>query len=199
MTWETQTEAIRLALASALRLPDVLGSTGRYKHVVEWENRRTAHRVVRDAWADLRLTSVAPVGTDEIRYSLVDSPLPSLATYRPCYVGWRIATVGVLVASTSQEHSDAAPSELAGRLRTRLRRPDILAVLQAEKVGLATVGPTVIADYLDGEQRWVSAAIVDVRFVLAVADEDPTDPGDFIASVEGQGEGDLCGTDVDEP
>lgn len=198
MSWSDSMEAIREAVAYCLGLEDETGADGSTTvRRVEWENQRTAFGHTGETWAFLRVTGVEGLGTDEIRYEFEEGLTPALSRVIPSYVGWREVTVAVLIGSESQEHTLAAPTELAGRLRLRLRRPEALDVLQAQTVAIAGIGPAIGADYRDGDGRWVSAAIVDLRFTVSVSETDSTTLGGYIHRIQGEGEGDLAGSTLD--
>jgi len=200
MTWATKQEAIRLAVARCLRLPDVLAADGSQTHVVEWFNRRTAHRWVDGPWADLELGAIVARGQDESRHVGED---PADGTQLMSYGGYRLLTVTVAINSFSQEPGEDAVAELASRLRTRLRRPDVLAILQAEDVALVAVEGTLAADYED-DGRIISASFTDLRLATVELDTDVAigsggdgGSGQYVSRASGTGEDDLTGSSFD--
>lgn len=197
MSWSQAKEAIRDAIALAVRAPDYLGGDGvTYIHVTEWRNKRDAAR-----WApsgpvvDLTLSSVVGKGTDETRYETFGSGDPEDIKEVPVYNGYRLLSVQVEVDSDSQEDDADAPGFYTGALRTRLRRDDVLAILQAGGVALVSVGPTFEADFLNQSGRMQSRAITEVRFATTEEDTDGADgSGDWVATAAGEG---VDGSDLD--
>lgn len=186
MTWTSAQEAIRLAVAKAVALPDRLGNDAvTYIHEVEWENSRDASL----QWGDgptvaLRLGDVESRGTGETRYEFnagTDKNVPTLN-------GYRLFTVSVLITSLSQAPGEASVGELAGRLRLRLRGEAAHLLLMAGNVALVRIHPTQNVDQLEINGRMASVSATDVRFSYVESWTDTDDAGDYIARVEGTGE-----------
>lgn len=183
MSWATVREATRLALAKALLLEDVVGLDAVVQRRVEWENRATAERVVGDTWCDLRFGVPSGIGTDEVRYCMSPDNLRLV----PTYGGLRRFTVQVLLSSYSQEPDADAVGFLAGRMRTRLRRNDVLDVLREGSVALIRIHPTINVDYQNQEARMVSASSTDIVFSCFESDTDPDEDVGWIDAVGLQG------------
>ncbi len=197
MTWPATKEAVRLAVASCLSLPDYLGADGLTTiHQVEWENKRSANRMVGSIWTDLSLTSVQVHGQDEARR--VDVTVGSMPEVATSYGGNRLMSVTVRICSDSQEDADEAVGELAERLRLRFRQPASQAILQPAGVALVGFGSTFEADYRDQNGRIVSCAIIELRLSSVALYTDLGTVGEYVESVEGEAEGDLtCNVTLD--
>ncbi len=197
MTWATTKEACRLAIAAALKLQDYTGASGVVGsvHKVEWSNKASATRYLTSgsAWADLHFHGVTAEGTDEIRYETIVGATPALTRVVPTYCGRRTFYVSVQVGVDDQE-DDVNAMTLAGLLRTRLRRNEILAILHDAEVGLVSIGPAMDADYRDADGRMVSNVIVEIKFACIESDTDSTESGDYIATAAGDGEAGLAGS-----
>lgn len=188
MAWSTVQEAVRDAIAGALELPDYTGGRGTPVSRVEWENRSSHQSYQRaGAWASLRLGNVVAKGHDETRYEVITGATPALTRKVPTVGGYRLFTVTVRIGNDSQEPADSAVSTLAGKLRTRIRRADIRAILQAGNVAIVRIEPTIEADYLDADGRMVSQSFTDIRFATTEQDTDSDSDGDFIATAAGEG------------
>ncbi len=193
-SWAAQQEAVRLAIARAVKLPDqtTLGGKRMFKRVC-WEAEDSAAR-----WAqggptvELRLGAIVPMGKLEPRYEYDADNDRQVVTYGR----YERFTVSVAVDVDNQDPAAAAPGTVVGRLRTRLQRPDVLELLQAADVAYVGMGPTTTADY-ESEGRVISAARVDVFFAHTAWDRDEDDLGDYVNELEGQGEGDLLRVDLD--
>ena len=191
MSWATSKEAVRIAIATALRLLDYTGGDGKIVHRVEWEHKKKSVRYLDNgsAWANLRMGTQRRVGTDETRYTAVNGGDDASSKWVPVYGGRRQFVVTVMMGSDSQEDSADAVGELAGRLVTRLGREDILQTLYDSGVGLETIGVALNADYVDSTKRWVSASFVDLTFSAVESDTDGVDgSGDYVARADGTGE-----------
>jgi hypothetical protein len=192
VTWATTKEACRLAIAAALDLDDYTGADGAVGgiHKVEWANKQKAVRYLNNdsAWADLRMGAIVAQGTDEIRYEYVAGATAALSRNVPTYAGRRLFSVQVLIGVESQEDAEEAVGTLAGRLRTRLRRVEILAILQDAGVALRSIGPTVDADYRNRDGHWVSASITEIFLARTEQDTDEDNAGDFITETSGTSE-----------
>jgi hypothetical protein len=195
MGWAETQEAMRAAIALALLLPDELGGDGAtYNHTVEWSNRYRAARWTPGPWADLRLGAVVARGHDEARTVAEDADGRQVKSYG----GYRLVTVSVSVGSFSQEGGSESVGAIASRLRTRLRRPEVRAILAAEGIALVRLFDTVEADF-EADNRAVSYAVTDIRFAITELDTDEPDAGseDIITRVVAEGEPDLDGVDLD--
>lgn len=191
-TWATKQEAVRAAVALAARMPDVSTPYGATNRRVEWQNRHTAQRYDDGTpWGDLVLMGVEARGQDETRYDFDAGINPAASRLVPTWSGYRIFTVSVRIGVDDQDPGAEAVGFLAGRFRTRLRRPDVLALIQAEDVALVDIGGTVQADYED-QGRVVSLAITEVRFATIETDTDADDStGDYVATVQGDGDPEI--------
>lgn len=184
MDWGTWSEAIRDAVAEALELEDFVGSDGLTTVPrVEWENKSSASRWCDGPWADLQITSIVPVHTDEFRYDFNDGGTPATSTIDETTGGPRAVTVTVRIGVPEQDPSAAAPSFLAGKLRTRMRKQSVLDILEAGDVSLTRIGATLNADYSDNNARIWSGAFTELRF--GVTETDTTEGLPYINTAEG--------------
>lgn len=189
MTWATTKEAVRLAVAAALSLPDETGSDGVVGgvHVVEWVNKRSANRFMSTS-VDLQLNNPVAQGRDETRYELIEGATVADNKLIPTYGGRRIFSVMVQISAESQEDGEEAVGQLAGQLRTRLKRPEILGILQDDLVALRSIGPSIPADYRNRDGHWLSASVTELFLACTESDTDDDNAGDYIASAEGTGD-----------
>ena len=158
-------EALRLAVVSALDVPDT---------DVYWKGTNAANSW--HSWdpaagrppvrVELRLQLVQASGIDEVRQHYDSGS--GMRTEELC--GNRELTVSVRIESESQADGEDAVGQLASYLRTRLRRPTILAALQAAGLGLADILPTVTADYVD-QDRDLSVSVTDLLVLAAESDK----------------------------
>jgi hypothetical protein len=187
-TWKAKKAALKLAITTALKLGKVrtkklANGTFLPANEVAWENERSASRANGHVWVDLRLGSVVAAAQDETRYEYEESTDRLLATYG----GARRFTVMVIIATDDQEDAEAV-GELAGRLRTRIVRPDILEPLLAVNVGFVEVAAALNADYAE-DGRMVSAAMLELRWETTEADEpDEDSSGDWVKLVDMEGD-----------
>ncbi len=190
ISWKTKKAALRAAIAKALKLDRadtaVELADGTFKNTkleaVQWENEPAASRGTQDVWVDLRLGSVVPISQDEVRYDF-DADTDRLL---PTYGGHRRFSVTVIIGTDSQVDYEAV-GDIASRLRTRLRRPDVLAGLWEADIGFSYFGQTINADYMD-EGRMYSQSITELFFETNEVDEpEEDDTGDYVAAVEGLG------------
>jgi len=185
MSWATIKEAVRTAIAAAAGVIDTTGADdGATTQHTAWANQRQANRFLAEAaprWIDLTASGVRGVGQDEVRYDVVEGLTPDLTTVTPSYCGYRVFNVTVHVGGASQDDTEDA-FYLAGRIRTRIRRADVLAVLQAAGVALVDVGPSLEVDYRDINGRMQSAAFVELRFAFTEYDTDTVDASGHVAS-----------------
>jgi hypothetical protein len=176
VSWSTIQEGVRTAVATALQLEDFTGADALTPvRVTEWANRNTSHRWVDGPWADLTLGVVQVRHTDEIRYEDFTNADPELATYVPTTGGQRRFTVTVQVCTHSQEPGEASAGEIAGRLRTRMRRLDVLRTLQTAGVALMGIGATFDGDFPDHNNRMVSCSITELWFGCVESDTDESE------------------------
>ena len=194
-------EAIRQAVALAARTPDYLGGDGvTLCPVVEWVGKRSAARwVPTGASIDLEMGGIIGVGTEETRYEWDGDPdtnPPGEVKLLATTSGVRHFTVTVTVDADSQEDGEDAVAFHSGRLRTRFKREEVLALLQAANVALISIGETINADYITDDGLRKSSAITDIRFATTEWDgDDPEDStGDWIATAEGSG---VVGEDLE--
>lgn len=189
-TWQQKKATLRAVFAAALKLdvPDntTLLADGTFlnadSEAIQWENERGDSRITNGIWCDLRLGSVVSIGEDEIRRSY-DSGTDRLL---PTYGGPRRFSVMVIVASDDQESTEAI-GEVAGRLRTRLMREELLQQLMDCDLGFTKLGATMNIDYQD-DGRMYSQSMTEVWFETNEQDE-PTssDSGDYVKEVHGGG------------
>ena len=187
----TVAEAVRTAVAKALQLEDVLGADEvTYVKRTDWADRASSHRFVgEEGWADLQLGVVVARGLDETRYEYVANADPALAESIPSTGGQREFTVTVRMCRHSQEFGEETMGTAGGNLRTRLRRQDVLRILNGSGVALVIVGPTINGSYPDHNGRVVSCAVTDVRFRCVEVDTDDSEGASaWIATAEGTGE-----------
>jgi hypothetical protein len=180
-------EAVRSAVAKALQLEDVLGADEvTYVKRVEWGDKASSHRFVgEEGWADLLLGVVVAKGLDETRYEYD----PDTETNTPSTGGQREFSVSVQMCRHSQDFGEETMGTAGGKLRTRMRRKDVLKILNDSGVAMVLIGPTINGSYPDHNGRKVSCAVTDVRFRCVEVDTDDS-PGssDWIGSAEGTGE-----------
>ncbi len=174
---------MRLAVAAATNLTDQTGLRGTPVPRVEWQNRAKASRIVSGAWGELRFYAPAGLGIDETRYEMNEAETALV----PTYCGLRTFNVQVLLQASSQEPTADAVGVLAGRLRTRIRRAEILAVLQAAGVSMIGVGPTLEVDYTDANGREVSASSTEMYFSCVESDTDEEYDAGWIDNLEADG------------
>lgn len=201
-TWLEKQDAVKAAIVACLKLDrsgSVLLADGTYDrgHGVEWENKREASRSTNDYWADLRLGSVMVLGRDEKRREFVDGGTPALSGLRTVYGGQRIFSVMVIVGSDNQDADKAAIGQLGSMIRTRLRREEILEILQDADISINQIMATLNVDFEDDGMMY-SQSMTEVRFNTSEDDGWDEDPNvGQISGVHGAGEGDLAGADLD--
>lgn len=174
---------MRLAIAKAIVLEDATDLAGDTGRLVEWENRSTASRMTGTTTADLRFLSPSGIGMDETRYDLNVAETQLV----PTYGGQRLFSVQVLCQSDSQEPDADSVGLMGGRLRTRMRRADVLALLQAGGVAFVGVSPTFDISFQNQEGRMMSASSTEIRFACIETDTDATDDAGWIANLESEG------------
>ena len=197
MTWATVKEAIRVAVGMTLSLPDFAGADGNPVAAVAWANQREAQRWAVDGkWADLTAVSVRGKGWDETRTETIAGVTPALDVIRPTYAGYRLVNVTVHIGGASQEDAEDA-FFLGGKLRTRLRRPDVLAVLQAGGAAVVDIGGSLDVDYRDQNGRMQSCALVELRFAFVESDTDTTEASSEFVNELSDALGTVTGSGVD--
>lgn len=188
-TWAVKQEAIRLAVATAIGVPDRLGADDLTSiKEVEWEN----HRDATARWGNderplvnLRLGSIRSVGDDE-RRDVYDEDADRIHTY---YCGNRHFTITVTIMIPNQLPGMESVGELGSRLRTRLRADRIHKIYADADCAVVRVLETRVVDELEINGRMMSASVTDIRMATVEEWEDnDTDSGDFIESVEADGE-----------
>jgi hypothetical protein len=195
MGWGEVREAVRLAIAKAMRLDDETDQLGNeYRHV-EWENRASAQRMVESTFVDLRFSGPTAIGTDEIRYDYDSENDINVAEYG----GFRIFGVQVLAQSDSQEPDADAVGVMAGRLRTRIRRPDVLEILQAAGVAFVRADPSFDVSYENAEGRAMSASSTDLTFSTVEYDRDEEEDSGYVSNAELDGTISNGDTDIEIP
>lgn len=198
--WSEAQEAIRVAIATAIAVPDRVGADSvTVIREVDWEDRADAGQ----RWfeggvrVDLSLGPVRVVGWDETHYN-VDEDAETNTTVS---IGYRVFAVTVKIVSDSQEPGSASVGELAGRVRLRLRAPRIRAIYQEENVALVSVNDTFPARRLDINGRMQSVSVQDIYFSTYEVWEDIESNAGWIDSVAG--DGDLAssfeGEELDAP
>lgn len=197
MNWEDPLEAIRAAIAKAAQLPDVpLPSSpraGAQLRAVEWRNRRGGNRITKGQYVNLRVFGIVAVGRDETRYDQddpTDPDDPTTAALVPVQMGNRVVRVQLECKSDSQEPEKTA-TMLAERIRSRIRLPEVKAILAAADVGYSHIEWSSEADYMDADERMMSDALMEIVFLKAVADRAETVPAgegnDYFERVDGSG------------
>ena len=185
MSWSTVKEAVRLAIATAAGLTDTVGADdGATTQICAWANKRTANRFLEAAprWINLSATGVRGMGQDEIRYDTVIGATAALTTVTPVHCGYRLFSVMAHIGGASQEDTEDS-FFLAGRMRLRMRRADILAILQAAGVAVVEVGQSLEVDYRNINGRMQSAALVEIRFAFTEYEADVNSLGDYVATI----------------
>ena len=198
MGWQQVQEAVRLAIAEAIGQPDRLGADGvNYVRQVEWENRASASRDTGTGqpWVNLRLGAVREVHRSETIRTFVDTGDVETSTQSTTVCGTREFVVTVEIGVENQEPGAEAVGFLADRLRTRLRRADVLEDLQAANVAHIGTDGTTNADFMDMDGRMCSRSVTDIRF-RTVSSDTQTDGG-WIAGASGAGEGDIDQISID--
>lgn len=206
MDWTPPLEAIRLAIASAASLPDQIGPvTARTTRAVEWKNRKTGNRVIKGQWINLRAPAIIGIGRDETRYDVdaqTDPDDPNTAAVVPVVMGNRLLRIELECRSDSQEPGLTA-AMIAERVRSRIRLPEVRAILAAQDVGFSHIEFSTPEDYHDADDRMISESIMEIVFLKSVFDRATTVPAgegnDFFQAVEVEGELDEAfdGTTMD--
>lgn len=197
-TWAVKKEAIRLAVATALGVPDRLGADALTTiKDVTWINQPDANARWGDydkPTVDLRLGRIRNHGNDE-RRDVYDELNDRIRTY---YCGQRHFTVTVTVKIPNQSPTKESVGELSSKLRTRLRSDRLHAIYSAADCALMHVLETQEADELEINGRMMSVGVTDLRMATTEEWEDnDTEDGDYIARVEGDGELLKPGEDAD--
>lgn len=173
MDWATTQEAIRQAVITATGIPDA---------DVVWygtsEGWRSFPRV------DLITRIPEGVGVDEDR-------MDSEGEHTIC--GTRRFTLSVRIEADTGAPGAESVAHLAGRLRTRLRRAAVLALLQAAGVATERVDRTQEFERETAEGRRVSLSVTDVLLSVAENDTDDSNTDEWIESV------DLTSDTLDDP
>jgi hypothetical protein len=192
ITWKQKKAALRAMVAMVLKLdrPDssVVLADGTFENTdseaVQWENERGASRSTKGVWADLRLGVIVPISQDETRYEYD----PDTDLNLPTYGGFRRFSVMVIIATDDQEDYEAV-GEVAGRLRTRIHRPEALALLEAANIGYTSLGQTMNVDYPGDDGVMYSQSMTEIMFETSEADEPEADQdGSYIGEVLGDGD-----------
>lgn len=117
----------------------------------------------------LKVTSVVPIGEDEVRRELVAGELVETL------VGNRRFTLQVQIICP--DHTDERwAMAAASRIQTRINRPRILARLDAVDVAVYSIGAAKKASFKDGG-RVVSCALLDIMMGTVVNDTDDVPAG----------------------
>lgn len=173
-------EAIRVAVAVALRAPDRVATNGVPLRTVEWAGRRTASRSTRlsGATVDLRVQAISSIGRDETRYDFDG------LTNTPVVVGNRFARISLKISSESQEPGRQS-SSLADAIRTRMYAPAPRAAMNSGGVGFSHSGPAVSMDRVDADGRLISETAMELAFNFTVFDrEDAPGYDGWISNVD---------------
>lgn len=198
--------AVRDAIAKAVQLEDFVGADDTNEcHPTEWLHNLGSNRVVSvdNGWCDIELGTVTTRNLDETRETFTPDPDepddPELATNVPTVGGQREFNITVRVCRHSQEPGEEAVGFKGGKLRTRMRRADVLAILKAAGVAFVWAGSTFNGDYLDANRRWVSCSVTDMRFRCVETDTDDSEgSGDWVRSMEAEGTmEDLAGNETE--
>jgi len=174
VNWETVQDAIAAA---------VVATTGANALDVFWRGSDRAAGLKGYPQIELVPSGLAHAGVDEIRKVYSATPSPTRAVE---YVGNRRLTVSIRIY-----HEDGAVGTnalaLADRLRTRLRRPSVLADLRAADVSLARILASVDGlEVDDGDGRLVSLSITDVLFLVAERDTGTPETGGWVDTAAGE-------------
>jgi len=135
----------------------------------------------------LKVTSVVGIGEDETRRDFVaaDSTDPAdqeyLGMLREVQTGQRKFNLQVEV-HVPEQTDDSWAFNVTERIRTRIRRPSIIAQLSAVEVAFIRMTEAKKVTYKDNG-RMISAAVLNVSFGTVANDIDPT-PGGWIEFVE---------------
>lgn len=192
ITWKQKKAALRAVIAKVLKLDrpnaSVLLADGTFEgtdsEAVQWENERGNSRHTRGVWADLRLGVIVPISQDETRYEYD----PDTDLNLPTYGGHRRFSLMVIVATDDQEDYEAV-GEVAGRMRTRIMRPEVLDMLNAANLGLTSVGQTLNVDYQGEDGVMYSQSMTEIVFETSEADEPEADQdGSYVGQVLGDGD-----------
>lgn len=193
MDWSAPLEAIRQAIAKAALLPDIAVPSspraGAQLRPVEWRNRRGGNRVTKGQYINLMLFGIIGVGRDETRYDYLDeNPSdPTQDALRPVQMGNRIVRIQLSCKSDSQEPEKTA-GMLAERIRSRIRLPEVKAILAAQDVGYSHIEWSTTDDYIDADERAMSEAMVEIVFLKAVSERASDDASmDYFDRVDGEG------------
>lgn len=173
MNWPAIQEAIRLTVAAAVGVNEAQ---------VQWENTDRAGGWNTSPWVDLVLRSPQSVGVDEARRKYNQNTDLVTTTIE----GPRKFRVTVKIWSENQTPGAESVGQLAGNLRTRIRRVGNLEALRAVNVSLEGLDPTVDAD-VNKDGRMVSLSTTDVVLWTSETETDPTAPTDYIQRVKGDG------------
>lgn len=132
-----------------------------------------------DVYVDLSLRSPVALGIDEYRTDYAATDPDDVAAV----CGIRTFVLSVRIEAVDHIDGADSPGHYAGLLRTRLRRPTILAALAAAGIALARIEKTVEQSFV-AEDRAYSLSVTDVLVSVAETDPDTTaDPSDYIESV----------------
>lgn len=173
MNWQTVQDAIAAAVAA---------TTGANALDVFWRGSDRATGLKDYPQIELVASSLVHAGVDEIRKSYSATPTPGRVVN---HVGNRRLTVSIRIYNDDGAVGRNALA-LADQLRTRLRRPSVLAALRTADVSLARILGTVDGlEVDDGDGRLVSLSITDVLFLVAERDTDTPDTGDWIDTAAG--------------
>lgn len=166
MDWSAIKGAIVQAVKDATGLTDVI-----------WQGEPAGWRAA--THIDLVLRSPVAIGIDEYVHEFDGVGLEFTAA------GQRRFTVSVRIESDSQTPGEESPGHYSSRLRTRLRRPAILADLREEDVALSRIESTQEVEYTSPDDRQVSLAQTDLILLAAENDIDSSASTDeWIETVE---------------
>lgn len=156
-------------------LPVILSSiTGLPTSAITWRKSTSGWKADRHIHLQV-LGGVRAQGVDERRYRYVSGSDQN----RERVYGGRVISISIRVETQDQDLEDSAAA-LAEEIRIRLRRTSVQARLRDEAcLGVSDMDPIRIEDYPDAHDRLRSLAILDVRFLAHVSDEEALDIGYF--------------------
>ncbi len=201
-TWQQKQQALREVVSACLRLDEpspvlLADGTTNNSFAVIFEHQRNASTWVGDVYATLRISSVNDLG-HETRAGYVDGGTPETSGQARIYGGWRTFVLTVKIVSNDQ-WANEAPGHLGSLLRTRLRRPEIQAQLNAADLAVARILMSRNDDFVM-DSRWYSQTTIDILMNTVEQDDSDLDPqvlGDVILEVHGEGEPEIVGVDLD--
>lgn len=191
MDWTNVQEATRLAIAKALEMPDYTGADGTTSiHRVEWSEYRLDSMCGPEedsAIADLDLGVITSEGTDEELIEFNEGDTPEESYIAIAVGGPRDFTVTVKVFVPSQSPGKAAVGTAGSGLRARMRREDVHAILEAAKIGLIRIQPTIKADFPTANGVQLSCSVTEIQFRTVEYDVDESTGNGYLGSMQAEG------------